>query len=93
MEKAVEQEHEANEFAHFLLKDKTGSKSRAKIIAAICALLIVVGAGIGIALKTQHDAAVYTDDLYRTETGSKYHLRDCMIHPSKPRILSTHEVV
>lgn len=79
----IEQEHEANEFAHFLLKEKTGSKARAKIIATICALLIVVGVGVGIALKTQHDAAVYTDDLYRTETGSKYHLRDCMYMKDK----------
>lgn len=41
-------------------------------------LILLVGIGTGVYLKQQHDDAVYMDDLYRTETGSKYHLRDCM---------------
>ncbi len=28
--------------------------------------------------KLRHDKAVYTDNLYRTASGTKYHLRDCM---------------
>lgn len=74
----VQQEHEANEFAHYLLKDKTGSKARGRIIAVVCITLLISGVGTGIALKAKHDEAVYTDDLYRTATGTKYHLRDCM---------------
>ena len=76
--KNIIQEYEANEFAHYLLKDKTGKNKRIKLIAAICALVILAGAGTGIAIKQNYDRTVYTEDLYRTETGGKYHVRDCM---------------
>ena len=74
----VIQEYEANEFAHYLLKDKTGKKKRIRVSAIACVLLLMIGVGTGLFLKQQHDDAVYMDDLYRTETGAKYHLRDCM---------------
>ena len=76
--KDIIQEYGANEFAHYLLKDKTGKNKRTKLIAAICALVILAGAGTGIAIKQNYDKAVYTENLYRTETGGKYHVRDCM---------------
>ena len=74
----VFQEYEANEFAHFLLKDKRGIIKRTKIIAICVVLALVSGISAGIILKNKHDKAVYTDDLYRTESGSKYHIRDCI---------------
>jgi len=72
------QEHSANEFAHHLLKDISGKKRRRSIIIAVVTLVIIVCLGIGLYLKNTHDEAVYAEDLYRTETGSKYHVRDCM---------------
>lgn len=74
----VVQEHEANEFAHYLLKDKLGKIKRRKIISLACVFVIVVGIVAGMAIKLNYDRAVYTDDLYRTSSGTKYHLRDCM---------------
>lgn len=74
----VLQEYEANEFAHYLLADKTGQRKRIRISGAVCALLLIIGIGTGAYLKQQNDKAVYTDNFYRTETGTKYHLRDCM---------------
>ena len=44
----------------------------------VCSLLLLVGIGAGLLLMNQHDKVVYTDNYYRTETGTKYHLRDCM---------------
>ena len=74
----VVQEYEANEFSHFLLADKKGAIKRTKIIVASISLLLVVAICLGLFLKNRHDEAVYTDNLYRTESGTKYHLRDCI---------------
>ena len=74
----VVQEHQANEFAHYLIKDRNGKRRRTYIALILCAALIVAGVSIGIFIKNKHDEAVYIEDLYRTETGSKYHLRNCM---------------
>ncbi len=71
-------EHEANEFVHYLLKDRHGKKKRVRIIAAISAIALILIAFAGFYLKQSHDKAVYTDNLYRTETGTKYHVRDCI---------------
>ena len=82
----VIQEYEANEFAHHLLKDKTGKKKRTKVTAVILSLVLLLTVGTGIFLKQNHDKAVYTDDLYRTETGGKYHVRDCMYIKDKNNV-------
>lgn len=74
----VLQEHQANQFAHYLLKDKDGNIRKRKLIIGICIVLIILISGTTFFLKRQHDDAVYTENLYRTETGSKYHVRDCM---------------
>ncbi len=74
----VIQEHQANEFAHYLLKDKDGKHRRARIIAIFSLITILICVLAVICIKTQHDEGVYTEDLYRTESGEKYHLRNCM---------------
>lgn len=82
----VVQEYEANEFAHHLLKDKTGKKKRTKVTAVLLTLILLLTVGTGMFLKQNHDKAVYTDDLYRTETGGKYHVRDCMYIKDKTNV-------
>lgn len=82
----VVQEYEANEFSHYLLKDKTGKKKRIKVTGVILTLILLLAVGTGMFLKQNHDKAVYTDDLYRTETGGKYHVRDCMYIKDKTNV-------
>ena len=82
----VVQEHEANEFALYLLRDKTGKKKRTKITAVICTIIMLLAVGTGIILQQKHNKAVYTDNLYRTETGGKYHIRDCMYIKDKTNV-------
>ena len=74
----VVQEYEANEFAHFLLADKKGTIKRTKILVVCTIILLITAICLGVFLKNRHDVAVFKDDLYRTESGSKYHLRDCI---------------
>lgn len=71
-------EHEANEFVHYLLVDRFGRKKRTTLIAGICITVALLLGVISIAAKTARDKAIYTEDLYRTETGTKYHIRDCI---------------
>lgn len=71
-------EHEANEFAHFLLEDRFGRKKKNRIIISICVAVVLLLGTAGIVAKDTHDKAVYTDDLYRTETGKKYHIKNCI---------------
>lgn len=67
------QEHEANEFSHYLLKD---NKKRNIVIAIICALVIVAG-GIAVSNYIYTDIK-YTKNFYVTDNGAKYHLKNCM---------------
>lgn len=71
-------EHEANEFAHFLLADRFGKKKRNKLVVGICVVIAILLGIVGATTKNAHDKAVYTDDLYRTETGKKYHIKNCL---------------
>ncbi|MEE3491536.1 ImmA/IrrE family metallo-endopeptidase [Ruminococcus sp.] len=82
----VIQEYEANEFAHYLLIDRTGKKKRIKICVAMLVLFLMIGVGLGVFLKQQSDNGIYTDNLYRTDTGTKYHLRECMYIKDKTNV-------
>lgn len=74
----VIQEHQANEFAHYLLKDKDGKQKRKLNITIISLVIVMIGILAGAAIKNRYDKAIYTDDLYRTDSGTKYHLKNCM---------------
>ncbi len=74
----VFQEYEANEFAHYLLTDRQGTIKRTRIVIICIALVMLLGTVVGVVLKNRHDEVVYTDNLYRTESGTKYHVRDCI---------------
>ena len=72
------QEYQANEFVHYLLLDKTGNKRKIKLFTVMLLLILIMSVGVGMLVKTRHDEVVYTEDFYRTETGSKYHVQNCM---------------
>lgn len=82
----VLQEHQANQFAHYLLKDKNGKARQRKITISFCVVLAILILGTILYLRNQRDEAVYTEDLYRTETGSKYHVRSCMYIKDKTNV-------
>ena len=72
----VKQEYEANEFAHYLLKDTSSEKRKRRFI--VCMFLVVIGVMLGVFFKQKHDAITYTESLYITESGAKYHRKDCV---------------
>ena len=80
---SVTEEHEANEFAHFLLH-KTGrevvietvTKYRKQLaIGLIIVALVISGC---MAVKNYHDRQIYEGEYYVTEHGEKYHRPGCV---------------
>lgn len=79
----VREEHEANEFAHYLLhpslieRVEHKANRNKKLIAVICAALCVcLVAGI-VVWRVAASHKDYYGDYYLSETGHSYHLRDC----------------
>lgn len=89
----VVEEHEANEFTHYLLNADTGRKfqnvfSRHKqtiavVAAAAVALTLLVALFAG-NQQRQSSRTVY----YITATGNKYHKRDCMYIKGKDNVIT-----
>lgn len=80
----VIQEHEANEFAHYLLKDT--KKKKAGIIIAACLLVAIVACSGFFIAKANYNKRVYTDHYYITTDGNKYHLKNCMYIKNKTNV-------
>lgn len=74
----VKQEFQANEFAHFLLEDKDGTKRKNRIVICTIIILIFIISGLYIFYQKKYDERVYTDNYYRTNSGLKYHLEECV---------------
>lgn len=78
----VKQEHEANEFAHYLLHPNKTTKTKAwvanhkKILISACVGLIVIAIGMAVMLTVSREKTFY-GEYYITTTGSKYHKKDC----------------
>ncbi len=94
----VQEEHEANEFAHYLLKDAASDKVkrfarkyRKWIITAVLAAVIIICGGL--TLKEYHDRQLYEGEYFVTENGMKYHRADCItIQDSETRRLTKEDV-
>ena len=84
----VQEEHEANEFSHFLMNqgklDKANLWVRRHKAAAILTVgilaLLVTG---GIVLSKIQTEKSYYDEYYITESGNKYHEKDCIFVKDK----------
>lgn len=78
----VVEEHEANEFAHYLLHRSVWQKvgcmvkghSKASIATVLIIALIVVGCIIGYKMYCEN---TYYEKYYTTSTGNKYHDKNC----------------
>lgn len=87
----VIQEKDANEFSHYLLKNSikmqiylkfNKNKKRTAVLIIAAATLIVGVVGIGIAQKQKS----YFGNYYVTETGCKYHKKNCIFVKNKANI-------
>lgn len=78
----VVEEHEANEFAHYLLHRSVWQKvgcmvkehKKASIAVALIIALMVVGSIVGYKMYCEN---TYYREYYITSTGNKYHDKDC----------------
>jgi len=83
----VKEEHEANEFAHYLLKKRSGNSKkfsatyRRILISTIILLCLSVGAAITYLLI--QNQSIYKDGLYVTSTGKCYHRSECIFVKNK----------
>ena len=80
---SVTEEQEANEFAHYLLRENF--RSRVKKRAARHKKLLIIGGAVvgitvggGVASKEYHDRQLYEGEYYVTMHGEKYHLENCV---------------
>ena len=84
----VIQEHEANEFSHYLLKKNLLQKfkiilsehRRLTITISVLALLFIMSL-VGFCIKKNE--SLYMPDLYITSTGNKYHKKECIFVKDK----------
>ena len=90
--KDVQEEYEANEFAHYLLKDNLRTKlSRSmqlyKQHILITSIVIVVVCIIGITVwYPKYEETIYYGDYYVTESGQKYHKKNCIFVKDKSNV-------
>ena len=89
--KDVQEEYEANEFSHYLQTDSVTTKMQNGfikhkktyiVVIAIAVVLAIVLAIFGYIEKEKQ----YYGEYYITETGNKYHERDCIFVKDKTNI-------
>lgn len=87
----VKDEHEANEFSHYLLKPSSFRKAknviavhRKAFITSVIILCLIVGALSGYLIIQNKN--LYKDDLYVTSTGECYHKKECIFVKNKTNI-------
>ena len=89
--KEIQEEYEANEFLHYLLENSVSEKF-AKIVrrhkkACIAALLaMIVSAGVITAIALYKEEQKYYGEYYITDTGNKYHEKDCIFVKEKENV-------
>lgn len=73
----VQEEYEANEFAHYLHKGSAslGFKKHKKLYISI--IVVILLAAITAAVIAIINESKYYEDYYVTATGNKYHTEDC----------------
>lgn len=80
----VVQEHEANEFVHFVLYPTLGMKIAQRRKQIIISLSAIIAAVTIIALiGAVNQQKTYYGEYYITETGHKYHKADCVFVKNK----------
>ena len=87
----VKQEHEANEFAHYLLHPNKSVKAKSwitkhkKFFISVCACIILVAVGIAVFSIASKEQSYY-GEYYITSTGDKYHEKGCIFVKNKNNV-------
>lgn len=87
----VQEEYEANEFAHFLINPGKWDKAivyvrkhkLASILTAICLVALISGAVVLFQVEKEKQ---YYGEYYITDSGNKYHEKDCIYVKDKTNI-------
>lgn len=86
--KDVVEEHEANEFTHYILNVAAGRKlgntikNHKKVVSIVAALLIVSAIGLIVFHAISKEQSYY-GEYYLTSTGNKYHEEECIFVKDK----------
>ena len=86
--KDVQEEYEANEFSHYLQTDSVATKMQngfikhKKICLVVVAIALVLAIAVAIFGYIEKEKQYY-GEYYITETGNKYHERDCIFVKDK----------
>ena len=84
----VQDEYEANEFAHYLLNPSVSQKTATwitthkKAVISIIVVLVLILGGTSVALTVKKQNSYY-GEYYITSTGSKYHKKNCVFVKNK----------
>ena len=84
----VQEEYEANEFAHYLLNSSVSQKTTAwitthkKAVISIIVVFVLILGSISITLTVKKQNSYY-GEYYITSTGSKYHKKNCVFVKNK----------
>lgn len=87
----IEDEHEANEFAHYLLNPSASQKIKAfiyeqkRICIASFAIILCITIAIPIVIYFTRESSYY-GEYYVTDSGEKYHERDCIFVRDKSNV-------
>ena len=87
----VQDEYEANEFAHYLLNPSTSAKAKNSLrqhrkAACISVVVLVLLASLFTGLCYTNKEKTYYGEYYITATGNKYHERDCIFVKDKTNV-------
>ena len=87
----VREEHEANEFSHYILTPSNFIKTKNAIVAhrktffsSIVVLCLLIGSLT--VYWVMRNKNLYAEDLYVTATGERYHKKDCIFVKNKTNI-------
>ena len=88
---SVAEEYEANEFAHYLLHPETRIRAESVIrkrkplfaVLIVVILALVIGT---LVLKHNTSEKAYYKEYYVTESGKKYHTKDCSVIRDKANV-------
>lgn len=87
----VQEEYEANEFAHYLVNQGNANISRVwlishKLLVTVVLTIILLAVGIIVILQKNEKEELFYGEYYITESGQKYHEKECIFVKDKGNV-------